>query len=134
MRLRRNRAPDRDAAGTRAFTRKVLRRRIVMVDQIVGAGDKILPSVRLSGDHSGLMPGFTEPAAAARMADGKDAAALHPRHARCAERWIDLDAVRSVAFQIRRMRTVELEVFAIDDRERDHSAVLTACRYLGRRV
>src|SRR5580700_974270 len=110
------------------------RRGVLVGDEPLAARDEVLPRMGFGCNHSGSMPGLTVPSAAADVTDRKDAATLEPCDARRAEGGFLRYPVRAVTVQIRGMRPVEFEVFAIDDRERYHRAVLTACLDLGRRV
>ena len=99
------------------------RRGVLVRDQPFGAGDRVVPGVRLGRLVAGLVPVLTVLAAAAHVRDGKHAAAVEPgQKGRPVERRLR-DAVGAVAIEDGRIAAVELDALPCT-----RSTAARACR------
>src|SRR5277367_1108654 len=121
----REKAADRDAAGTGSLDREVSRRRIFLVDEIVGSGHEIIDGVLLRRLHAGLVPRFSTLAATAHMRECDNPSALQPRQQRWIKNWRDSQPVCAIGLKQGWVRTIHGEIFAIKNRQRNHGPIRT---------
>src|SRR5205823_3607253 len=76
-----HRAPDEDAAGAAAKDAEARARGVLLLDEILRAGDEVLPGVRLRRLVARLVPIVAVDATAAHIRHGVHAAALKPGEA-----------------------------------------------------
>ena len=119
-----HRAADQDAAGAAAQDAELGRRGVALRDQVLGAGDEVLPGVRLGRLEAGLVPVLAVDAAAARIGHREHAAGVEPGEPAGAEERLLGDAVARVAVQQRRVAAVERDALLVDDRHRHQRAVV----------
>ena len=119
-----DRASDEDAAGAAAHDRDLRGRCVLMRDEPFGAGDRVVPGVRLGQLVAGLVPVLAVFSAAAHMRNREYPAAVEPRQeSRPVERRLR-NAVGTVAVEDRRVVSVELDALDVHDRQRHERAVL----------
>ena len=112
----RDRSANQDSASAGAFTRKPLRRRVFVIDQILCASHKIFDCVRLGQFVAGAVPLFAIFAAAANMRDCNHASALQPRNPYRIEEWIIRNSISAIANQVCGMCAVQRSAFLANDR------------------
>src|ERR1043165_1265019 len=98
---------------------------VLLGDEVLGAGDEVLPGVRLRLTLPGEVPLLAVLAAAAHPCERQDASALKPHQPLRTEAGRSvLDAVSAVAVEERRVRAVTPEAALVEDDERDERAVV----------
>ena len=121
--LRQNSAHEQ-AAVAAAHDGQLVRVGVLLVDQVLGAGNEVVEDVLLLGEVAGPVPILAELAAAAEVGDGVDAALLQPDLANHIEARHLAAAVAAVAVENRWVLAVEFCVLLLDDVERNPRAVL----------
>src|SRR6185436_256257 len=127
-----HRASDQDAARAAALAGEPRRAGVALGDQVLGAGDEILPGVGLGLLLPGAVPLFAVFAATPHVRHRVDAAALEPRDRGGNELDVAAQAVCAVAGEQRGIRAVELDAALEYDRERDLDAVVPGHDHLDR--
>src|SRR5262249_33490843 len=110
-------------AGARAGAAELSGTGVAVGDEVLGRGDEVLPGVRFGGLVSGLVPSLAFLAAAARVRVCEDDPVQRNRPAHAEERRV-ARAIGAIAFQDGTGRAVALHVLAVNDRERDHRAIV----------
>ena len=89
---------------------------VLVVDEILGTGDEILPGIWLGRLESGLVPRFAILAAAAHVGYGLHTAALIPSTPGRIGARRRAHAVGAVTGDLREIVAVQLQSFLVDDR------------------
>src|SRR5581483_942953 len=120
-----DRAADQDAAGALGPAEQFARIGVPASDQVLRAGDEVLPGIRLARLVAGLVPSFAQLTATAYVREGNDGAAVVPRaHGRNVE-GREADAVGAVTCDHREVPAVELDSPFMDDGQWHPSTIPT---------
>src|SRR3984957_3195913 len=111
-----DRASHQNSSGAAPANRQLRRRSIFLIDQILRAGNRILPGVGLGQFLARQMPLFSVFAAAPHMRKRPNSSALVPRQKNWIEERIFGNSVRPVTVEYRWIRSVQLGSFFIYDR------------------
>src|ERR1051325_1538092 len=104
------------------MNRELLRRRVLVRDQVLGARDEVAHTIHLLLARAVILPAPPFLAATAHVCDRIDAAALDPRDARRREPGPLDRAIAAVRVEQRRRIARERRVLAPDDCERNLGA------------
>src|SRR5260370_23879388 len=99
-------------------------RGVLLVDQIFGASDEVLPRIVLRQKFPCEMPVFAVLATAPDMRYREDTVALEPRDVFGVEERIQRNAVGAVSFQKRGIGAIELHTFSVHDGKGDQCSVV----------
>src|SRR5215469_2710063 len=101
----------------------MLRRRVFVVDQILGSSKPVIEHVLLLFEHALFVPVFTVLAAAAQIGDGKPSALLKPPSVSWTPGRREADVEAAVTGHKKALRTILLEILFARDEHRDLRAV-----------
>src|SRR6266571_4872552 len=108
--LRNHRAHQKTAVAS-TLEGQFFRARVIFFDQIFGGGRKIIEYILLLREVAGLVPVFTELAAATNIRHYIDAAAVDPKPPREFKIWRQADPVAAVSVKQRWILSVTLNSF-----------------------
>src|SRR5260370_14015995 len=115
--------PNSEPAVAAAADREFWRRRVMIVDQVLGCADEIVEHVLFHAQHSGFVPFLAVLAAAANVRYGVDPAHLHPNKIGRREGWRAGNIEPSVAVKVSRVPPVAFHSFFVGDEHRDARAI-----------
>src|SRR5262249_4040572 len=105
---------DRELSGTR----------VVLLDEPLGCGNKIVKDILLLAEHARAVPRFPKLAPSAKVRNSEYTALFHPEGRRPTEERSLAGIETTVAGQQRRVGSVELQSLAVDEKHRNTSLVL----------
>src|ERR1700679_2199716 len=109
---------DCDSTGTSSLDSKSRGRRVILVDQILRAGDEVLPRIGLGQLLCRQMPIFAVLTAASDVGDRIHASQVKPSKQCGIEIWIQSNAISAVALEPGGMRAIERHTLLADNGQR----------------
>src|SRR5579871_2455354 len=112
------------AAIASAFDRQFGRSGVMLLDQILRGGSKVIEHVLLLGQIAGPVPSFTVFSAAPEVGHDVNKTVVEQRPDTRRERWTQTDVVPAIGREQYRILAIQLGALTSDDIQRDPGAIL----------